>query len=94
MLAFDWPGWTAIRRQCGAKGGDQDRESRWVKAAPGPCGEEGKAILGGAEGVVRGHALQPESARVESIGGRAADLIVEQANARQIRCAAPCDHHR
>ena len=40
---------------------------------------EGKATLGSAERVVREHALEPESALLESIGGRAADLIVEQA---------------
>lgn len=41
--------------------------------------EEGKAILGGAERVVREHALEPEGSLLESIGERAADLIVEQA---------------
>jgi nucleotide-binding universal stress UspA family protein len=40
---------------------------------------EGKAVLGKAEGVVREHALEPQSVLLESIGGRAADLIVEQA---------------
>ena len=41
--------------------------------------EEGKAVLSGAERVVREHALEPQSALVESIGGRAADSIIEQA---------------
>lgn len=41
--------------------------------------EEGKATLGGAERVVREHALESESSLLESIGERAADLIVEQA---------------
>ena len=40
---------------------------------------EGKAVLGKAERVVREHALEPQSVLLESIGGRAADLIVEQA---------------
>ena len=41
--------------------------------------EQGKAVLGKAERVVREHALEPESVLLESSGGGAADLIVEQA---------------
>jgi nucleotide-binding universal stress UspA family protein len=40
---------------------------------------EGKAILRKAEDVVREDGLEPQSVLLESIGGRAADLIVEQA---------------
>lgn len=40
---------------------------------------EGQAILDKAERVVREHALAPQTVLLESIGGRAADLIVEQA---------------
>jgi nucleotide-binding universal stress UspA family protein len=40
---------------------------------------EGKAILDDAARVVRDHALEPQTVLLESIGGRAADLIVEQA---------------
>jgi nucleotide-binding universal stress UspA family protein len=40
---------------------------------------KGKAILDDAARVVRDHALEPQTVLLESIGGRAADLIVEQA---------------
>lgn len=40
---------------------------------------DGKAVLDRSERVVREHALEPKSVLLESIGGRAADLIVEQA---------------
>ncbi len=40
---------------------------------------EGKAVLDKAERVARQHALAPQTVLLESIGGRAADLIVEQA---------------
>jgi nucleotide-binding universal stress UspA family protein len=40
---------------------------------------EGNAILRKAEDVVREAGLEPQSVLLESIGGRAADLIVEQA---------------
>jgi nucleotide-binding universal stress UspA family protein len=39
----------------------------------------GKEILGKAERVVREHALESEGVLLETIGGRAADLIVEHA---------------
>lgn len=41
--------------------------------------EQGRAVLGNADRLVREHALDPQSALLESIGGRAADLILEQA---------------
>jgi nucleotide-binding universal stress UspA family protein len=40
---------------------------------------EGQAVLDKAERIVRDHALEPQSVLLESIGARAADLIVEQA---------------
>jgi nucleotide-binding universal stress UspA family protein len=40
---------------------------------------EGKAVLSKAEEVVREGGLEPQGVLLESIGGRAADLIVEQA---------------
>ena len=41
--------------------------------------EQGRAVLSKAESTVREHALKPESVLLESIGGSAADRIVEQA---------------
>lgn len=41
--------------------------------------EGGKEILRNAEAVVREHRAESQSVLLESIGGRAADLIVEQA---------------
>jgi nucleotide-binding universal stress UspA family protein len=40
---------------------------------------EGSAVLEAAARVVREHALEPQTVLLEAIGGRAADLIVEQA---------------
>jgi nucleotide-binding universal stress UspA family protein len=40
---------------------------------------EGRAVLDQAESVVREHALEPQSVLLEYVGGRAADLIVEEA---------------
>ncbi len=39
----------------------------------------GKALLTAAEALVRQHGLDPESVLLESIGGPASDLIIEQA---------------
>lgn len=43
--------------------------------------ESGKAILNQAETLVRNEGIAPECILLESIGGRAAELIVAQANA-------------
>lgn len=41
--------------------------------------EQGKNVLAKAERTVREHALEPTTALIESIGGRAADRVIEQA---------------
>ena len=44
---------------------------------------QGKEVLAKAERMVREHALESDSVLLETIGGRAADAIVEQANQRK-----------
>ncbi|HKQ12647.1 MAG TPA: universal stress protein [Steroidobacteraceae bacterium] len=56
-----------------------DIPARYIEQFVDALKARGREVLGKAERTVREHALEPNAVLIETIGGRAADLIVEQA---------------
>jgi nucleotide-binding universal stress UspA family protein len=56
--------------------------------------DNGKAILEKASSLVQKHGLKPDSVLLESIGGSAASLILQQANAAQVDLIVMGTHGR